>query len=192
MGETWGSYEEWLAQREAEATRLYEEMMSQPILEVVEPDAAVAFAFEMIQTARSFEYHLTRAARRHAMTALQARFAWILATSPWPIPMPNLEATFGMSHGGVSRMVARMRDRGLVETEVNPFDSRCLLVGLTERGEEEWNRVREEIAAVSAELRRTIGPGRSSRFRSQLKEVEALDERHGYFESLRHPTWFLT
>jgi DNA-binding MarR family transcriptional regulator len=178
----------WNAAREAEINRRYEEMMRQPILEVTEPDASVAFAFQVIQTARAFEYHLTRAARSRAMTALQARFAWVLATSPWPIPMPTLEAVLGLSHGGVSRMVARMRDRGLVETELNPGDPRGLVVGLTEAGKREWALVREDIAAISAELRETVGQRKSLHFRASLTRVEALDERYLRFEGLRNPS----
>jgi DNA-binding MarR family transcriptional regulator len=179
-------HESW----EERAQRLYAEMLAQPVLEVTAPDAAVAFAFELIQAARGFEYHLARAAEGHAMTALQARFAWILATSPWAIPMPQIEAALGLSHAGVSRMVARMRSRELVSTEPNIYDARCSLVSLTAKGKREWEAIKADIAAVSEELGIAVGPRAEVQFRAQLAGVERLDDRYQHFASLRNPSMF--
>jgi DNA-binding MarR family transcriptional regulator len=167
-------------------------LLEGPVLEVVEPDATVAFAFQVIQAARGFEYHLTRVARRHAMTGLQARVAWILATSPWAIPMGNIEVALGLSTSGTTRMIGRMRDRGLVTTTVNTSDARSRTVALTDLGKREWERVRADIAAISDELLDAVGARRSARFRAQLNQVEALDERYRNFESLRDPRSILT
>jgi len=126
------------------------------------------------------------------MTAMQARFAWILSTSPWPIPQPNIAVTLGLSQAGVSRMVHRMRARGLVETDIHPSDARTSLVGLTDHGKRQWDLVREQVAAVATELSEALGANGSGRFREDLTRVRRLDERDAWFEALRNPLSILS
>ncbi len=175
------------AARDAEIMREIDAWLSAPVLEATEPDDSVRFVFELIHMARALEYHLLQVAKRHQMTAMQARFAWIMAASPWPVPQQNIQVALGMSQGGVSRMVQRMRDRGLVECDLSTFDMRYATVTLTKRGKKQWTRLRDELASVCGELSEAVGTANETTFRARASSVLHLDERHGYFEALRNP-----
>lgn len=176
----------------ADMVRQTEEWLAQPILEATEPDATVEFVFEIIHMARAFEYHLGRVAADHDMTALQARFAWIMAATPWAIPYQDLQVALGMSQAGVSQMMSRMRARGLVECDTDTWDMRQAVVTLSAHGREQWERVCGALATVTKELRSAVGPRSVRGFRSHVRAVTALDERHSYFEALRNPLSFLS
>lgn len=156
------------------------------------PDGAVRLAFEIVHMGKAFEYHLTKAASGSVMTALQARFAWILATSRIGVPMGNLAVELGISLPAVYTMVGRMQERGLVTSETGPGDARCVLVALTQAGREEWDDVRARLADVCAEVRDALGRKSARRFRKDVALVTALDERHEWFERLRNPMAMLS
>lgn len=151
------------------------------------PDDSVRLAFEIVHMGKAFEYHLTRVASGTRMTALQARFAWILATAPYGMPTSNLAIELGISLPSACAMVLRMHARGLVRTEPSPADPRAVIVSLTDRGLEEWREVRDRLAAVCDEVREALGEVSADRFADDVASVTALDERHPWFEALRNP-----
>ncbi|MGC4174221.1 MarR family winged helix-turn-helix transcriptional regulator [Demequina sp.] len=157
-----------------------------------EPDDTVSFAFELVRAARAFEHHLTLAADDLTMTALQARFAWLLATTPFGIPMTTLWVELGMSQPGARQMVKRMADRGLVEVEQSSWDYRNSVVSLTPLGRQQWDAAKQRVAAVCEELTEAVGPKKSTQFRAHVISIEELDERFPLFRALRNPLGMLT
>ena len=151
-------------------------------------DESVSLAFQVIRTARAFEHHLMVAAKDLTMTALQARFAWILSTAPFGVPVTTLWVELGMTQPGVHQMIQRMEARELVEVDVSSWDPRNNIVRLTARGLEEWAAVKERVRAVCEELSNGVGNPRVPEFQGDLKAVERLDERYPRFFSLRNPT----
>lgn len=157
-----------------------------------ELDETVSLAFQVVRTARAFEHHLALATKDLAMTALQARFAWLLASSPFGMPMTTLWVELGMSQPGVLQMVRRMERAGLVAVDASSWDPRNSVVGLTEFGRQQWAVARQRVREVCDELTDELGAGAVPGFRDSLVCVEASDERYPRFRSLRNPLGFLS
>ena len=157
-----------------------------------ELDESVSLAFEVVRAARAFEHHLMLAAKDLTMTALQARFAWLLAAEPDGVPVGRLWAELGMSQPGVHQMVRRMQARGLVEVDVSLWDARNVVVRLTDLGLAQWAEIKERLRDVCDELRDGVGEPQVPELRGNLQEIERVDERYPLFRSLRNPTWALS
>jgi|GEM_PF-1757498 len=178
---------ELLARYEAQERELQARLSVDPTL-----DESVRLAFQLIHLGRSFEYHLTRATAGMSMTALQARFAWHMATSYDGVPMCSIEVALGISSAAVARMTHRMARKGLVEFHPSASDSRSVVVALTDKGRREWEAVRDRLATISEEVREAVGRRSTPGFARNVASVIALDERHWWFEQLRNPRWVLS
>lgn len=186
------SLPEWRERVVDRLIRQSREELEGPVRERVAPDESVRPVFELIHMARAFEYFLGRAAAGHAMTAQQARFAWLIATSPWGVNLAELEVCLGLSQPAVSRMIGRMRDRGLVTTALNIQDTRNRTAELTELGTAQWERVRDDLATATESLRAVLGESQAPTFLDDAKRVARLDTRHAWIHELRNPFGFLS
>jgi len=157
-----------------------------------ELDESVSFAFQMIRTARAFEHHLNMVTKDLTMTGLQARFAWLLASAPFGLPMTTLWVELGLSQPGVLTMVRRMERAGLVEIDASSWDPRNAVVGLTAFGRQQWATAKRRIREVCDDLDQGVGARDVPEFRDKLTCVEAVDERYPRFRSLRNPLGFLS
>jgi DNA-binding MarR family transcriptional regulator len=157
-----------------------------------ELDDSVSLAFEVVRAARAFEHHLMLAAKDLTMTALQARFAWLLATEPGGVPVGRLWVELGMSQPGAHQMIQRMLARGLVELDISSWDTRNVVVRLTDLGLAQWAEVKHRLRDVCQELRDGVGEPQVPELRGNLQEIERVDERFPFFRSLRNPTWLLS
>jgi DNA-binding MarR family transcriptional regulator len=83
------------------------------------------------------------------------------------IPVSALAIALDAKLPSVSRLLGRLRERGLVETQRSPVDARIILVTLTDRGHQVRNRV------VRA---------RRDRFRQAIDEIAATNDTNDLLE----------
>jgi DNA-binding MarR family transcriptional regulator len=83
----------------------------------------------------------------------------VLVDRPGGIPVGSVAAALGAKIAAMSRLVGRLRQRGLVETRRSGDDARVVLVSMTEQGLHLRNRVvdrrRRELRSAIADARLT-------------------------------------
>jgi DNA-binding MarR family transcriptional regulator len=83
----------------------------------------------------------------------------VLVDRPGGIPVGSIAAALGTKIASASRLVGRLRQRGLVETRRSEDDARVVLVSMTAQGLDLRNRVvdrrRRELHAAIADARLT-------------------------------------
>lgn len=83
----------------------------------------------------------------------------------------------GFPQSQVSTSVARLRDLGVVQTSVDPVDSRRTLVRLTEAAHERARRASGTIGSLDAPLAAALGDGEAASLAEVTAALEMLAER---------------
>jgi DNA-binding MarR family transcriptional regulator len=108
----------------------------------------------LLDAARAISGEVEARAGDAHMTVAQARLARHFVHSCPGIPMTELTARSGMTAPATTLMLRRMTDKGLVRRSESASDGRTVLVGLTERGQQEFRAIAALLAAIDSELGR--------------------------------------
>jgi len=111
------------------------------------------------------------------------RLMWVLAIAP-PITAQRASQIMGLDKAAVSRAVAALERRGLVQIEPDPSDSRQRIIELSETGSELHGRImiiakereRRLLAPFTKEEVRTLA-GLLRRMHANASNVNAFDPR---------------
>lgn len=120
---------------------------------IVEPTAALPLLERMVMGSVSVTARIIGEGTPE-LTLLQWRLLVVLAEAPDGGTVSELASRIGSRLPATSRLIGRMRRRGLVETRKDHPDARITTVLLAPAGRELWERVvasrRSELAAVLA------------------------------------------
>jgi DNA-binding MarR family transcriptional regulator len=110
------------------------------------------------------------------LTLLQWRVIVVLAGAPRGTSVSELATQLGSGLPAMSRLVGRLRSRGLVETLKDPADARVTVALLAPPGREIWERVsrhrREYLRDAVAQSALTAGEGNAlQRLADRLLDV---------------------
>ena len=96
------------------------------------------------------------AARGHGETGMpDVKLLWCLGDTP--VNVQQVAEMTGTTKQFAARMVAKLRDAGLLHVEPDPKDKRSIAITATKRGTALLAIVREEKNAIEAEWRATLG-----------------------------------
>jgi DNA-binding MarR family transcriptional regulator len=104
-------------------------------------EIAEALPLRASMLSRLFIAHASVRASRTETGVLQA-------LSVGPCRITELAAREGVTQPAITLLVNRLAARGLVRRECEPADRRVVLVSLTGRGRDVWNRLRAEYRAL--------------------------------------------
>ncbi|KAA6212745.1 MarR family transcriptional regulator [Streptomyces albofaciens JCM 4342] len=125
------------------------------------------------RTVRGYYDDLAAAALRHGLSTAQAR---ALIALDEPLSMSALAGHLVCDASNATRLIARMRERGLVRCEAAPRDRRSKVVTATEEGRALARRVRADMHAVHDALR-ALGPEERAALLPLLERLGALLDR---------------
>lgn len=90
-----------------------------------------------------------------------------------PMPLKDIVARVGVDQGSLSRMVERLRARGLVMREENPVDRRALAIALTREGRQLVPKLAREADENDRAFFRHLSPRRRAEFLATVRELIA-------------------
>lgn len=97
-----------------------------------EDDGRLGVVAALVRSAYLVNAVYAESAREHGLTAQQGQLLCVLMSRP--LGMGDLGATLGLAKSSLTGLVDRTERNGLVSREVDPRDSRAVLVALTARG----------------------------------------------------------
>ena len=97
-----------------------------------EDDGRLGVVAALVRSAFLVNAVYAESAREHGLTAQQGQLLCVLMARP--LGMGELGATLGLAKSSLTGLVDRTERNGLVSREVDPRDSRAVLVALTARG----------------------------------------------------------
>jgi len=94
-----------------------------------------------------------------------------------PARLSQLVGALSHDQAGLSRLIARMENSGLLERGDDPADARAQIVRLTRKGTRAYQRCDVELRAVMGQLSSALGPSESEHLRTLLSRlIEAIGE----------------
>lgn len=123
---------------------------------------------------------LARALRRHGVGGLTPSQLSALASVSRlePVRLGDLALREGVSPPTLTRIVAALEDKALVERRSDPADGRCAVIALSPSGSATLARIRSESTAMLATRLRALNHDERARLASALPLLEGLiDDR---------------
>jgi homoprotocatechuate degradation regulator HpaR len=111
----------------------------------------------------------------HDLTEQQWRVLRALTATVGPVDAGELaERTFLLAPS-LSRILANLEERDLIDRSVDPADQRRSLIALSERGAAQVGTIAPESERRYATIERAFGAERLARLLAELHELAALD-----------------
>lgn len=127
-------------------------------------------AYLVAQTHRKLHGDLERALQSESVSVEQWRMLEVLSDRKG-LSMGEIADRVLMNHPALTKMTDRMVARGLVHRAPDPEDQRRVLVYMTERGVELFDRVRGRVADQNSALEERLGHKASAMLRELLGSV---------------------
>ena len=109
------------------------------------------------------------------LTLQEARILWEVATRPG-LDHGDLRVRLDLDQGYTSRLVARLRDRGLLRQEPSPHDGRVRLLWLTDAGRAAFRELDDRADAEAARYAGRLEPRDRRRLVEAMETVRSLLE----------------
>ncbi|MGI9118947.1 MAG: MarR family winged helix-turn-helix transcriptional regulator [Acidimicrobiales bacterium] len=121
---------------------------------------------------------LARQLRRHSVGGLTPSQLSALASVSklGPVRLGDLAAREGVAPPTLTRIVAALEDKALVERNTDPIDGRCSLIGLSSEGSDTLDSIRSEATALLATRLRSFTPDQRAQLAAALPLLEGLIE----------------
>jgi len=146
-----------------------------PDRDVVMREAALRFGY----LRRVVLVALSRVLAQHDMTPPGYHVLFRLATEGGELPQQEVVLDLDLDAAGVSRLLSRMVDQGLLTTKVDPEDRRRRIVQLTARGRRLQESLSPEVDAAARRVVTGLTPEEERQLLALLdKTVAATRELH--------------
>ena len=93
-----------------------------------------------------------------------------------PAPVSELHRVLGIKRSTLTSVLDRLEARGWLGRQPSGRDRRVILVGLTDMGRVEADRVQETVERLEAEIGARIAPGDLEGFRAVVSAIAAVTE----------------
>ena len=98
-----------------------------------------------------------------------------LSKAPSGLSMVEINRNILMTQGGVSRLVRRLEQRGLLERCANPSDARAALISLTHEGAALQRSIgRAHARTVTSAMTRALSPEQLEQLRDLSRQIVAV------------------
>lgn len=95
-----------------------------------------------------------------------------------PLRLGELAQKEGVSAPTMTKVLAALADRGLVERSPDPSDARSVQVSVSTQGSEQLNRIRSERTAMLDSRLAGLTPDQRDTLRSAIPALEALVDQY--------------
>ena len=141
---------------------------------IVSTDAEDGLVDALVQSSCTTMAVLTRVAAEHELSLTQLRVLGILRGRR--VRMTELADFLGLEKSTMTGLVARARQRGLLERAPNPDDGRSVDVFLTAAGRELAGRAAARVARELRPATQALPPGERRRLTAALRRTLSLGE----------------
>jgi DNA-binding MarR family transcriptional regulator len=94
-----------------------------------------------------------------------------------PAPVSELHRALGIKRSTLTSVLDRLESRGWLGRQPSRRDRRVILVGLTDAGRVEADRVQETVERLEADIGARLGPGDLEGFRTVISTIAAVTEK---------------
>src|SRR6202050_4175024 len=125
---------------------------------------------------------LSRRLRKHELAGLTPTQLAALATveQTGPLRLGDLAAAERIAPSTLTRLVSALEEHGYVQRRAVPGDARAWTLGVTERGHDVLDRIRQENTLLLADSLLTLSPEQLSALAAALPALEQLADAIPY------------